>query len=85
MKDFIRRLLNIEPEVIRVEVPKYIQVKQWSQEICGILTDIKWEKGCIDSREQRPELYESNEDVPAVIEETKAHINELLKRLVAAL
>lgn len=85
MKDFIRRVLHIEPEIIRVEVPKYIEIKRWTTEVNCILDCIQWNKGCLKSREEHPEYYEATEDVPGEIERLKLLLAEKAKGLIDAL
>ena len=85
MKDFIRRVLHIEPEIICVEVPRYVEIKRWTPEVNCILDCIQWNKGCLKSREEHPELYEAREDVPAEIEGLKLRIAEDAEKLVDAL
>ncbi len=80
--NFLRKLLHVEPEII--EVQKYIQVRHWSNEIDGILADIRWEKGAINDRIEHPEKY-PNENIPVVIEQAQALIKNLQDRLVSAL
>ena len=81
--NLLHKLFHIEPEII--EVPKYIQVKRWSNEIDGILADIQWEKDVITSRIENPELYQDNENVTEVISKAQAFINNLQARLLNAL
>lgn len=85
MKGFIRRVLHIEPEIIRVEVPRYVEIKRWTPEVNCILDCIQWNKGCLKSREDHPEYYEATEDVPAEIERLKLLLAEKAKGLIDAL
>ena len=85
MKGFIRRVLHIEPEIIRVEVPKYVEIKRWTPEVNCILDCIQWNKGCLKSREELPEYYEATEAVPAEIERLKLIIAEKAEELINAL
>ena len=85
MKDFIRRVLHIEPEIIREQVTKYVEIRRWTPEVNCILDRIQWNKGCLKSREEHPEYYEAREDVPAEIEGLKLRIAEDAERLVDAL
>ena len=85
MKGFIRRVLHIEPEIIRVEVPKYVEIKRWTPEVNCILDCIQWNKGCLKSREEHLEYYEATEAVPAEIERLKLIIAEKAEELINAL
>ena len=44
-----------------------------------IISDLEWHKGCLKSREESPELYQS-EDIEAVKESLRLHIAEIEAR-----